>query len=46
VEKKKKYIVQRSSPHMTMWRKRSTCWITEATNARTEDVILTAFQLQ
>jgi hypothetical protein len=31
---------------MIMWRMRITCWTTEATNARTEYVILTVFQLQ
>jgi hypothetical protein len=40
-----KYIVERGSTQLTIWRMRIACWITKATNTHSEYVILTAFQL-
>jgi hypothetical protein len=41
-----KIIVDTDRPQMTIWRMRIACWIPEATNTRSEYVILTAFPLQ
>jgi hypothetical protein len=41
-----KNIVERYSPHMTIWRMRIACWIPKATNAHSEYAILIAFPLQ
>ena len=35
-----KNIVERGRPQMTIWRMRIACWITKATNAHSECVIL------
>jgi len=37
-----KDIVERSRPHMTIWRKRIACWITNVTNTHSEYVMLIA----
>ena len=41
-----KNIIERGRPQLTIWRMRIACWITKATNARSEYVILIAFPLQ
>jgi hypothetical protein len=41
-----KNIVKPGRPQMTIWRLRIACWITKATNARSECVIFIAFALQ
>jgi hypothetical protein len=39
-------MVQPDRPQMTIWRMRTACWITTATDTASEDVILTAFPQQ
>jgi hypothetical protein len=39
-------IVQRGRPHMTIWRMRIACGITNATNTHSEHVINIAFPLE
>ena len=41
-----KNIVEWGAPQLTIWRMRIACWITKATNARSEYAILIAFPLQ
>jgi len=41
-----KSTVQLERPQLTTWRMRIACWITKATNTRSEYVILTAFPQQ
>jgi len=41
-----KKIVERGRPQMTIWRMRIACWIAEATNTRSEYVIMIACPLQ
>jgi hypothetical protein len=41
-----KNIVYPDRPQMTIWRMRIACWLPEATNTRSEYVILVAFPLQ
>ena len=41
-----KNIVERGRPQMTIWSKRTACWIPEATNIHSEYVILLVFPLQ
>ena len=41
-----KIIVEPDRPQMTIWRMRTACWITKATNAHSVYVILIAFALQ
>ena len=41
-----KIIVKLGRPQMTIWRMRIACWLPEATNTRSEHVILTAFPLR
>jgi len=38
-----KNIVETDRPQVTIWRMRIACWITKATNTRSEYVILIAF---
>ena len=46
VMKKRKNIVERDRPQMTMWLTRIACWIHKATNTHSECVIPIAFPLQ
>jgi len=39
-------IVKPDRPQMTKWCKRFACWITKATNTKSEYIILNAFPLQ
>jgi hypothetical protein len=39
-------MVEPYRPQVTIWRMRTACWITTATNTDSEDVILTAFPRQ
>jgi hypothetical protein len=41
-----KNIVEPDRSRKTIWRMRIGCWITNATNAKSDDVILIAFPLQ
>ena len=43
---KKKNIVERGMPQVTIQRMRNACWIHKATNTRLQYVILTAFPQQ
>jgi len=38
--------VEPDMPQMTLWRMRTACWITKATNTYSDYVILVAFSLQ
>jgi hypothetical protein len=38
--------VEQDRPQTTIWRKRTACWVTRATNTHSEYVILIAFLLQ
>jgi hypothetical protein len=42
----RKNILERGRPQMTIRRMRNACWISKATNAHSEYVILVAFSLQ
>ena len=42
-EIKWKNMVQPDRPQMTLWRMRIACWISKATNARSEYVIIMTF---
>jgi len=39
-------ILEKGRPQMTIWRMRIACWITKATNAHTDCVILIVFPVQ
>jgi hypothetical protein len=41
-----KNIVERVKPRMTIWRMRTACWMSKATNTRSQYVILTAVPLK
>ena len=41
-----KNMLESDKSQMTIWRKRTACWITKATNTLSEYVILFAFPLQ
>ena len=41
-----KNTVEPDRPHMTIWRMRTACWITKATNTHSQYAILIAFPLQ
>ena len=41
-----KNIVEQGRPQITIWRMRIACWITKATNTRSEYVILIVFPVQ
>ena len=43
---KRKNILDRGMPQMTVWRMRNACWVSKATSTHSEYVILITLQLQ
>jgi len=41
-----KIVVERGRPQRTIWRMRILCWISEATNARSDYVVIITLPLQ